>query len=127
MFFFFFKHKTAYEMRISDWSSDVCSSDLIGARGVLPVDRQGHDREGRHEAEESQGNSEAGPPAQRKDQCHRRDREGEACRIGGIFGETERSNDRPPVKPGAASGGRQGNAAGGAAGGRKRDVEGKRG
>src|SRR3546814_10271375 len=28
--FFFFKQKTAYEMRISDWSSDVCSSDLIG-------------------------------------------------------------------------------------------------
>src|SRR3546814_7158786 len=31
--FFFFKQKTAYEMRISDWSSDVCSSDL--ARGVV--------------------------------------------------------------------------------------------
>src|SRR3546814_13726139 len=30
VFFFFFKQKTAYEMRISDWSSDVCSSDLIG-------------------------------------------------------------------------------------------------
>src|SRR3546814_5453101 len=32
--FFFFKQKTAYEMRISDWSSDVCSSDLLppGAR-----------------------------------------------------------------------------------------------
>src|SRR3546814_2810437 len=29
LFFFFFKQKTAYEMRISDWSSDVCSSDLI--------------------------------------------------------------------------------------------------
>src|SRR3546814_9093070 len=28
MYFFFFKQKTAYEMRISDWSSDVCSSDL---------------------------------------------------------------------------------------------------
>src|SRR3546814_3989584 len=28
MCFFFFKQKTAYEMRISDWSSDVCSSDL---------------------------------------------------------------------------------------------------
>src|SRR3546814_5544981 len=28
--FFFFKQKTAYEMRISDWSSDVCSSDLRG-------------------------------------------------------------------------------------------------
>src|SRR3546814_6816622 len=34
--FFFFKQKTAYEMRISDWSSDVCSSDL----GAVP----GHDR-----------------------------------------------------------------------------------
>src|SRR3546814_15238989 len=30
MFVFFFKQKTAYEMRISDWSSDVCSSDLDG-------------------------------------------------------------------------------------------------
>src|SRR3546814_4797174 len=29
LFFFFFKQKTAYEMRISDWSSDVCSSDLL--------------------------------------------------------------------------------------------------
>src|SRR3546814_7503659 len=28
-FFFFFKQKTAYELRISDWSSDVCSSDLV--------------------------------------------------------------------------------------------------
>src|SRR3546814_4672403 len=32
--FFFFKQKTAYEMRISDWSSDVCSSDLIAAGRV---------------------------------------------------------------------------------------------
>src|SRR3546814_3610558 len=30
--FFFFKQKTAYEMRISDWSSDVCSSDLAFLR-----------------------------------------------------------------------------------------------
>src|SRR3546814_1188564 len=30
--FFVFKQKTAYEMRISDWSSDVCSSDLIQRR-----------------------------------------------------------------------------------------------
>src|SRR3546814_18731529 len=48
--FFFFKQKTAYEMRISDWSSDVCSSDLVHpglGRGVaglpelagLPVHR----------------------------------------------------------------------------------------
>src|SRR3546814_7053153 len=33
--FFFFKQKTAYEMRISDWSSDVCSSDLTDKIGVL--------------------------------------------------------------------------------------------
>src|SRR3546814_4997335 len=32
LFFFFFKQKTAYEMRISDWSSDVCSSDLYAHR-----------------------------------------------------------------------------------------------
>src|SRR3546814_3435224 len=46
-FFFFFKQKTAYEMRISDWSSDVCSSDLprfcpdgalIGASGIACSD-----------------------------------------------------------------------------------------
>src|SRR3546814_4693249 len=33
-FVFFFKQKTAYEMRISDWSSDVCSSDLLGDAGL---------------------------------------------------------------------------------------------
>src|SRR3546814_17394145 len=32
--FFFFKQKTAYEMRISDWSSDVCSSDLVPGNSV---------------------------------------------------------------------------------------------
>src|SRR3546814_10865687 len=32
---FFFKQKTAYEMRISDWSSDVCSSDLKAAPGFV--------------------------------------------------------------------------------------------
>src|SRR3546814_16781508 len=35
MCFFFFKQKTAYEMRISDWSSDVCSSDLNRLRVVF--------------------------------------------------------------------------------------------
>src|SRR3546814_6930526 len=33
--FFFFKQKTAYEMRISDWSSDVCSSDLLPFEAVI--------------------------------------------------------------------------------------------
>src|SRR3546814_9348944 len=38
LIFFFFKQKTAYEMRISDWSSDVCSSDLDPeARDALSV------------------------------------------------------------------------------------------
>src|SRR3546814_4289847 len=36
LFVFFFKQKTAYEMRISDWSSDVCSSDLPGRKSSLP-------------------------------------------------------------------------------------------
>src|SRR3546814_2167677 len=35
MYFFFFKQKTAYEMRISDWSSDVCSSDLVLTEELL--------------------------------------------------------------------------------------------
>src|SRR3546814_1853426 len=39
VFFFFFKQKTAYEMRISDWSSDVCSSDL---RPRLPLAGEPH-------------------------------------------------------------------------------------
>src|SRR3546814_993110 len=34
LFVFFFKQKTAYEMRISDWSSDVCSSDLLATNGL---------------------------------------------------------------------------------------------
>src|SRR3546814_8677498 len=38
MFFFFFKQKTAYEMRISDWSSDVCSSDLADWRSPAVTD-----------------------------------------------------------------------------------------
>src|SRR3546814_4441956 len=37
MFFFFFKQKTAYEMRISDWSSDVCSSDLATIIGFIAL------------------------------------------------------------------------------------------
>src|SRR3546814_1304804 len=37
VFFFFFKQKTAYEMRISDWSSDVCSSDLLYLQVPLPA------------------------------------------------------------------------------------------
>src|SRR3546814_2633300 len=48
--FFFFKQKTAYEMRISDWSSDVCSSDLVDASRYAARPRQrcrGRGRTGR--------------------------------------------------------------------------------
>src|SRR3546814_8452562 len=41
--FFFFKQKSAYELRISDWSSDVCSSDLLGhGAGVRRHDGRSH-------------------------------------------------------------------------------------
>src|SRR3546814_12497826 len=59
--FFFFKQKTAYEMRISDWSSDVCSSDLIIIKIPLVLgddgaahDEQCVDREMRVEPESGQ-------------------------------------------------------------------------
>src|SRR3546814_19521468 len=45
--FFFFKQKTAYEMRISDWSSDVCSSDLLcgsDQSGERPQDHRARER-----------------------------------------------------------------------------------
>src|SRR3546814_10519102 len=41
--FFFVKQKTAYEMRISDWSSDVCSSDLITGR-LTQIEDMGAER-----------------------------------------------------------------------------------
>src|SRR3546814_6207080 len=60
-FFFFFKQKTAYEMRISDWSSDVCSSDLsravreaIGRAVAVRSGRQGRgQRSGRQAGDRS--------------------------------------------------------------------------
>src|SRR3546814_3052364 len=60
--FFFFKQKTAYEMRISDWSSDVCSSDLTGrggdgARFGHAVARQHVPSRRRHPGSERRGRS----------------------------------------------------------------------
>src|SRR3546814_1508221 len=56
--FFFFKQKTAYEMRISDWSSDVCSSDLPADQDL----REGGDREddGGEDADAGRGRGHAG-------------------------------------------------------------------
>src|SRR3546814_9548192 len=44
--FFLFKQKTAYEMRISDWSSDVCSSDLLRQLRQLPRAAEADRRDG---------------------------------------------------------------------------------
>src|SRR3546814_6339078 len=49
--FFFFKQKTAYELRISDWSSDVCSSDLLG-EALLDADAERVRLVDRHFAEQ---------------------------------------------------------------------------
>src|SRR3546814_14493401 len=46
LLFFFFKQKTAYEMRISDWSSDVCSSESSRAAGRRRGDHRPPDRAG---------------------------------------------------------------------------------
>src|SRR3546814_6532600 len=45
--FFFFKQKTAYEMRISDWSPDVCSSDLLSRQDMAASLAVGPDAEAR--------------------------------------------------------------------------------
>src|SRR3546814_2222302 len=47
IFFFFFKQKTAYEMRISDWSSDVCSSDLASPTRQATLSRECRSLSGR--------------------------------------------------------------------------------
>src|SRR3546814_9716676 len=53
-YFFFFKQKTAYEMRISDWSSDVCSSDLEAPERAADAEEGeagGRDEEGHYGGE----------------------------------------------------------------------------
>src|SRR3546814_19055716 len=61
VFFFFFKQKTAYEMRISDWSSDVCSSDLSrrNQRSAGGADRRATDDGGHYIAARFNGPSDA--------------------------------------------------------------------
>src|SRR3546814_6970909 len=49
--FFFFKQKTAYEMRISDWSSDVCSSDLYRPGPMDNIPMFGRRKNGHEEIE----------------------------------------------------------------------------
>src|SRR3546814_15048399 len=70
-YFFFFKQKTAYEMRISDWSSDVCSSDLHGRAGrdasVAHLHRlQGRGRHGEEADRLPRGRSQGGDALRRR-------------------------------------------------------------
>src|SRR3546814_11916026 len=118
-FFFFFKQKTAYEMRISDWSSDVCSSDLAlsrAGRGIrlarLILQRQ---RGSEHIAEHRVGQSpgirvvaramiaidEMAPVGQHMDGPMREgmNREARACRSQRrIMPDPPESNDNPDRK-----------------------------
>src|SRR3546814_6052797 len=64
LFFFFFKQKTAYEMRISDWSSDVCSSDLICRKGECRDPQRSSRRHGNAQGgREQEGNLGGRPEA----------------------------------------------------------------
>src|SRR5213596_4002624 len=84
--FFFFKQKTAYEIRPCDWSSDVCSSDLLGGAGRGEVVRDGPRGAGRDldegdiagvkggidiDARDGGATSPCGPGEQREDQDRR--------------------------------------------------------
>src|SRR3546814_5000716 len=66
-FIFVFKQKTAYELRISDWSSDVCSSDLLGrVAGAEPEPRRdGGQADGRGCGRDVPGHGRAGGTVRR--------------------------------------------------------------
>src|SRR3546814_6320081 len=74
VFFFFFKQKTAYEMRISDWSSDVCSSDLrVALRAAAEHRKQDADAEVEavhHDIGEDGEGDDAGPYGRQVEIAH---------------------------------------------------------
>src|SRR3546814_6167430 len=80
--FFFFKQKTAYEIRISDWSSDVCSSDLgegfLPGGPAVPRDLLYHKMDGLRAAPPAP-NGTAGRPAQSDDWRSEERRVGKEC------------------------------------------------
>src|SRR3546814_3070172 len=90
--FFFFKQKTAYEMRISDWSSDVCSSDLGTDAALDPADPP----PGPHPCPVDRRSAQAGHAARRRADggCLRRARS-EERRVGKECVSTGRSRWSP--------------------------------
>src|SRR3546814_1995619 len=93
--FFFFKQKTAYEMRISDWSSDVCSSDL--------QQQAGDERRHAHALRQPRGALDDGVAPQRKQ--HQAEHEQPDCFEHGAISNPDvprilpalRYGDRPPT------------------------------
>src|SRR3546814_7666842 len=74
--FFFFKQKTAYEMRISDWSSDVCSADLLLDQGIFGL---GQDLDQRRFVEFVEGGHDRQTADQLGDQRSEERRVGKEC------------------------------------------------
>src|SRR3546814_7170417 len=102
--FFFVKQKTAYEMRISDWSSDVCSSDLEGRTAYAPAYRPAWPVPPPHPSPSRRRRASAGPS--RRALASRRDRRrcgatasgGEAERQGTRRGSKDRAPSPPPLR-----------------------------
>src|SRR3546814_8364616 len=88
-FVFFFKQKTAYEMRISDWSSDVCSSDLHATHGQ-PAEGRLADLKLVH-----QGEHVAAEPV---NAVRRRRQAGQAMAAGVVAQHAERPDERRPLQ-----------------------------
>src|SRR3546814_6883336 len=77
--FFVFKQKTAYEMRISDWSSDVCSSDLRPGGEVAPQRAHHRSGEGVRPAADALRPEDARHPARREPDRSEERRVGKEC------------------------------------------------
>src|SRR3546814_12444143 len=115
LFVFFFKQKTAYELRISDWRSDVCSSDLLSSpvRGI----RRGRNRKslmvvlclrGGAGRQRIAGHTAAPPPI---DRCHPQSNGGSAAELPDLDIRVDRSGfllgvDRKSVVEGKGGSGR---------------------
>src|SRR3546814_8861839 len=84
---FFFKQKTAYELRISDWSSDVCSSDLLGRLALNPALREIRRNDGAEEIIEPRVMQVLLALAEARSEIVRREDLTERCWEGRIVGE----------------------------------------
>src|SRR3546814_9241569 len=99
MCFFFFNQKTAYEMRISDWSSDVCSSDLQAGKGEYDV----HDA---HDQRLDQAAEEAGGQPQR-DAQRQRDGDDDAADVERIARAVHQPGEEIAPRPEERRGGKE--------------------